>query len=72
MNHQQLEMGELDQRQRQEQLDIEQNALTDWELSYARAKLDLKEKHYKVGTCAKFVVLTSAINKFLKTTFGDL
>jgi len=42
-------MGQLDQRQSQEQLEIERNALTDWELRYARAKLDLKEKHYKVN-----------------------
>lgn len=49
LNKQQLELAELDRRQSEEQKEIERGALTDWEVRYARAKLDLKERHYKVG-----------------------
>lgn len=43
-------MSDLERRLSEEEQDIERGALTDWEVQYARAKLDLKEKHYKVRT----------------------
>lgn len=43
-------MADLERRLSEEEQDIERGALTDWEVQYARAKLDLKEKHYKVRT----------------------
>ena len=49
LNEQQLELSELDRQQASEQKRIEKQALSDWEVQYARAKLDLKEKHYKVS-----------------------
>lgn len=49
LNEQQLELSELDRRLADEQRKIEKRALADWEVQYARAKLDLKEKHYKVS-----------------------
>jgi hypothetical protein len=42
-------MADLERRLSEEEHDIEKGALTDWEVQYARAKLELKEKHYKVG-----------------------
>lgn len=42
-------MSELDRKQAEEQKKIEKKALADWEVKYARAKLDLKDRHYKVG-----------------------
>lgn len=48
LNRQQLETADLERRLSEEEQDIERGALTDWEVQYARAKLDLKEKHYKV------------------------
>lgn len=41
-------MADLERRLSEEEQDIERGALTDWEVQYARAKLNLKEKHYKV------------------------
>ena len=49
LNRQQLELSDLDKKLAEEERNIEKGALTDWEVRYARAKLDLKEKHYKVG-----------------------
>ena len=48
LNRQQLELSDLDKKLADEERNIEKGALTDWEVRYARAKLDLKEKHYKV------------------------
>ncbi|XP_077985306.1 uncharacterized protein LOC144439946 [Glandiceps talaboti] len=47
LNKQQLELAELEQRLASERRQKEQEAIQDWELRYARAKLDLKEKHYQ-------------------------
>ncbi len=51
LNRQQLELADLDRRHSDEQKQIEKGALTDWEVKFARAKLDEKEKHYKVSHC---------------------
>ena len=48
LNKQQLELSDLDRQLAEEQKEIERGALRDWEVRRARAKLDLKEKHYKV------------------------
>ena len=48
LNEQQLELSELDRKQADEQKKIEKKASADWEVKYARAKLDLKDRHYKV------------------------
>nr|XP_002738967.1 PREDICTED: uncharacterized protein LOC100369241 [Saccoglossus kowalevskii] len=47
LNKQQIELAELEKRLAEERRHQEQEALQDWELRYARAKLDLKEKHYQ-------------------------
>ena len=47
LNRQQLELSGLDRKQAAEQKRIEKGALADWEVRFARAKLDLKEKHYR-------------------------
>ena len=49
LNKQQLELSNLDRKLSEEEREIEKGALTDWEVRYARAKLGVKEKHYKVG-----------------------
>ena len=48
LNKQQLELSDLDRQLAEEQKEIERGAFRDWEVRRARAKLDLKEKHYKV------------------------
>lgn len=48
LNKHQLELSALDRQQSAEEADVEQQALTDWELRCAHEKLELKEKHYKV------------------------
>ena len=55
LNRQQIEQSGLDRRQADEKKQIQHGALSDWEVRFARAKLELKEKHYKV--CNKFVLL---------------
>jgi hypothetical protein len=47
LNKQQLELSDVDKRMAEEQKEIERGALADWEVRFARAKLVLKEKHYK-------------------------
>ncbi|XP_071958404.1 uncharacterized protein [Antedon mediterranea] len=47
LNKQQLEMSQLEKELSAEKLQIEQGALSDWELRYARAKLEMKERHYQ-------------------------
>lgn len=41
-------MSSLERKQTAEKNSLQKNALSDWELRYAQAKLELKEKHYKV------------------------
>ena len=48
LNKQHLELSDLERKLAEEQKEIERGALRDWEVRHARAKLDLKEKHYKV------------------------
>ena len=47
-NEQQLEKSALEKKHADEKKATQRNALSDWELKYAQAKLELKEKHYKV------------------------
>jgi len=49
LNQQAAELSALDRQHSAEKGDIERGALADWELAFAKAKLGLKEKHYKVG-----------------------
>ena len=48
LNKHQQELSALDRRQASEKGDVESGALADCELKFAKAKLALKEKHYKV------------------------
>ena len=48
LNEQQLELSELDRKLSDEQTRVERRAVADWEVKYARAKLEMKERHYKV------------------------
>lgn len=48
LNKQQLELSDLDRKLSEEERDVKKGALVDWEVKFARANLDLKEKHYKV------------------------
>ena len=41
-------MSQLERKQLAEKKALQKDALSDWELRYAQAKLELKEKHYKV------------------------
>ena len=41
-------MSQLERKQLTEKKALQKDALSDWELRYAQAKLELKEKHYKV------------------------
>lgn len=44
-----MELSDLDRKQNNEQKKIEKRAVADWEVEYARAKLQLKDRHYKVS-----------------------
>lgn len=48
-NKQQLRQSKLDKKHADERKKIQQGAVADWEVRFARAKLELKEKHYTVG-----------------------
>ena len=58
-----MELADLDQRQQEEQKDIEHGALSDWEVRFARAKLDLKNKHYKVLYDENIIVDACRVSK---------
>lgn len=47
VEQQQAEMAALDREQAEEQRKLEKRALAEWDVKFARAKLELKEKHYK-------------------------
>ena len=49
LNRHHLELADLDSQLASEQKQIERGALADWEVRYAQARLELKERHYKVG-----------------------
>ena len=48
LNKQQIELNKLERELADEKKGIEKGALSDWELRYARAKLQMKERHYQV------------------------
>ena len=48
LNQQQLQMATLEKGQQNEKSSMQKGAMSDWELRYAKAKLELKEKHYMV------------------------
>ena len=50
LNQQQVELNKLERELKEEKKAIEKGALSDWELRYARAKLEMKERHYQVRT----------------------
>ena len=49
LNRQQMELAGLDGQLAAELKQIERGALANWEVRYAQAKLQLRERHYKVG-----------------------
>lgn len=49
LNQQQLRQSALDKKHAEERKQIQHGVLSDWEIRFARAKLELKEKHYQVG-----------------------
>ena len=48
LNRQQMELSELDQRLLEDESQVQRTAAADWEVAFARDKLALKERHYKV------------------------
>lgn len=48
MRQHEQELAEMERKHASEKSSVEQGALADWELGYAKAKLALKERHYKV------------------------
>ena len=49
LNRQQMELSQLDQRLQEDESQVQRTAAADWEVAFARDKLALKERHYKVG-----------------------
>lgn len=49
LNQQQLRQSALDKKHADQRKQIQHGMLSDWEVRYARAKLELKEKHYQVS-----------------------
>ena len=49
LNQQQLRQSALDKKHADERKQIQHGVVSDWEVRFARAKLELKEKHYQVG-----------------------
>lgn len=47
LNQQQLRQSALDKKHADQRKQIQHGMLSDWEVRYARAKLELKEKHYQ-------------------------
>ena len=48
LNQQQLRQSALDRKHADQRKQIEHGLQSDWEVRFARAKLELKEKHYQV------------------------
>lgn len=48
LNRHQVELAELKHRLSEDEREAQQAAASDWEVSFARDKLALKERHYKV------------------------
>lgn len=49
LNQQQLRQSALDKKHAEQRKQIQHGVLSDWEVRFARAKLELKEKHYQVS-----------------------
>lgn len=47
LNQQQLRQSSLDKKHADERKQIQNGVVSDWEIRFARAKLELKEKHYQ-------------------------
>ena len=65
LNRHHLELADLDTQLAAEQKQIERGALADWEVRYAQARLELKERHYKVGGRVERSMSFITINAFL-------
>ena len=57
LNQQQLEMGNLEKKQENERMSLQKASVSDWELRFAKSKLELKEKHYKVRLVPLFALV---------------
>ena len=49
LNKQQLQLSSLERKHSDELKKLKTSATADWEVRYARAKLELKERHYEVN-----------------------
>lgn len=69
LNAQQLQLSFLERKYNEQLKRIKTSATADWEVRYARAKLELKEKHYQVMfnvRCYMVQVLSSNNESILK------
>lgn len=57
LNQQQLRQSALDRKHADQRKQIEHGVQSDWEVRFARAKLELKEKHYQV--CGYLIIIVS-------------
>ena len=57
LNRQQMELSDLDQRLQEDEAQVQRTAAADWEVAFARDKLALKERHYKVGLGLDYMCL---------------
>lgn len=70
LNKQQIELNKLERELADEKKGIEKGALNDWELRYARAKLQMKERHYQVHTMRiKFRNFKSVMENYTSCIF---
>lgn len=53
LNQQQLRQSALDKKHADQRKQIQHGVQSDWEVRFARAKLELKEKHYQVSLDGK-------------------
>ena len=51
-----MELNTLKKKYADQKTGAKKNALADWELRYAKGKLDLKEKHYTVHLTTFFTI----------------
>jgi hypothetical protein len=51
LNRQQVELSDLDRRLQEDEGQVQRTAAADWEVAFARDRLSLKERHYKVKHC---------------------
>ena len=50
LNQQHLRQSSQDKKHAEQRKQIQHGVVSDWEIRFARAKLELKEKHYQVCT----------------------